>query len=110
MGQWGTVGLWPWGGLGLGRAEAAASTGTANCGGARAARWRPCGVRLLGGGVKKRARRANLSLPAVPAASGSVGAAARGDERTLWWLGGASARRLVGAVITGGDACAALAG
>ena len=67
-------------------------------------------MRLLGGGSKKRARRANLSLPAAPAGSGSVGAAACGEEWTLRWPGGASARRLVGAVITGGDACAALAG
>lgn len=46
-----------------------------------------------------------LLLPAAPAGTGSVGAAAGGEEWALPRPGGASARRLVGAVITGGDVC-----
>ena len=46
-----------------------------------------------------------LWLPAAPAGSGSVGAAAGGDGQALPSPGGASALRLVG-----GDACVSPAG
>jgi len=52
----------------------------------------------------------NLSLPAAPAGSGSVGAAACGDIWTLLRPGGASAFCLVGAVVMAGDACMSPAG
>lgn len=107
VGQWRTLRLWPWGGLGFSRAEAAASMGSANHG---AACWKPRGVWLPGGVRKAAAREVNLSMPAALSGSGSLGPAAGGDGWALLRPGGASARRLVGVIITGGDACMSLAG
>lgn len=76
VGQWRTLGLWPRGGLGFSRAEAAASMCIANHG---AACWRPPGVWLPVVVRKKAAREVNLSMPAALSGSGKLGPAAGGD-------------------------------